>query len=74
MRYPNFFWDSRQRTRMHARPQANAHAHMNTECPMNHISKNQNHKTFIYYVINNHMYLVREENKKIITCKSQRRT
>jgi hypothetical protein len=37
---------------------------INNECFMKYISKNQNHKALIYYSINNHMYLVKEEFKK----------
>ena len=31
---------------------------------MKYILKNQNHKAIIYYAINDHVYLVNEENKK----------
>ena len=31
---------------------------------MKYVSKNRNHASLIYYAINDHMYLVKEENKK----------
>ena len=37
---------------------------INNECFMKFISQNRNHISLIYYAINNHMYLVKEENKK----------
>ena len=37
---------------------------INNECFLKNISKNENHKALIFYSINNHMYLVRDEYKK----------
>ena len=37
---------------------------INDECFMKYVSKNRNHVSLIYYAINDHMYLVKEENKK----------
>ena len=44
---------------------------INNECFMKYISKNQNHKALIYYSINNHMYLVKEEFKKSLVEKAK---
>ena len=38
---------------------------------MKYISQNRNHISLIYYAINNHMYLVREENKKSLAARAK---
>ena len=37
---------------------------INNECFMKYISQNRNHSSLIYYAINDHMYLVKDEHKK----------
>ncbi len=44
---------------------------INNECFKKYISKNQNHEALIYYFINNHMYLVRDEFKKSLVEKAK---
>ena len=44
---------------------------INDECFMKYISKNQNHKALIYYAINDHMYLVKDEYKNSLVARAR---
>jgi 5-methylcytosine-specific restriction enzyme A len=44
---------------------------INNECFMKYVSKNQNHKALIYYAINDHMYLVRDEYKASLAARAR---
>ena len=44
---------------------------ISNQCFMKYVSKNRNHIALVYYAINDHMYLVKEENKPSLVAKAK---